>query len=184
MTASPHVALVLGLLMIAGCRTDSKNQPPEAPKVAATPAPAPVPAPTKTDDGSSPSGIYPVRESNQDETKLIPAEGDHVLKAQDQAGVWHMVGLLEGIGVEHMTTVGKDALRGGTHYLVQLDDAGKAALAKLTETQAGKKIAFLVGGHVQMAPNVVEVINSGKVTVPCGSKETKCIELFEKLQKK
>lgn len=179
-TIAVAFALALG---ITACQ--SKPAPSEEPKPAATTATAtataaPTPTPSAASSANAAtakhSGLYPVRSSNADQKALVPAEGDHVAILEGLDGTWHMVGLREGIELSHVAKVTRDMPRGGVHYDLELDEAGKKSLKDLTTAQMGKRMAFVVNDRVIVAPEVKEVIDSGRVKVSCGSGEAPCIE--------
>lgn len=178
---------LLCLVLLFGCK--SKTAPAPEPKQ----DPAAEPASPPADPGEEPTGgegaaddatregIFPVRASDADPAKLVPAEGDYVVNLKAGDGIWHMVGLREGIGVKHVTRVSEEALRGGVHFDLVLDDQGKEMLAALTRGNVGKRLAWVAGDAVLAAPVVKTAIDSGRIRISCGSKEASCIESLKRL---
>jgi preprotein translocase subunit SecD len=180
--------LTLFAVGLAACQTSPAPVASESPKSSVTEAPATKPSAATTESpGVKPSttvqlsGIYPVRKTSADAKTLVPNEGDHVVNLQGTDGTWYMLGVREGVPSSHVAKITKDAPRGGTHYDLQLDDAGTKLLTELTKAQVGKRIAVVVNDVVLIAPETKEPIQSGHVKVSCASSEARCYEAMESL---
>ncbi|MDI1442435.1 hypothetical protein [Polyangium sp. 6x1] len=180
--------LILFAVGLTACQSSPAPVPSESPKSSVTEAPAVKPNAAATESpGVKPSttaqhsGLYPVRQMSADAKTLVPNEGDHVVNLQGIDGTWYMLGVREGVPFSHAAKITKDAPRGGTHYDLQLDDAGTKRLTELTKAQVGKRIAVVVNDVVVIAPETKEPIQSGQLKVSCAAMETRCYEAMESL---
>ena len=128
-------------------------------------------------------GLYVIRESNADKSKLVPAEGDFVLIAQSADKMWHLISLREGVRASHVESVREAVKLGGTTYTLHFDAAGKAKFAALTGANVGKALAWVNGDHVWFAPVVKSAIHSGIVQMTCSGHDKICFEFFQALMK-
>ncbi len=185
--------LIFGMIWGAGCSKEARvrhNQPKVSKSDKATPEPATAEPKTDQDTpkvSATPTpedilvpkpGLYAIRESNADKSKLVPAEGDLVLIAQSSDGMWHLISLRDGVPMSHVESVSEEVLLGGTTYTLHFDATGKAKLAALTAANVGKPLAWVMDGHARFTAVVKTEIDSGLAQITCSGPDKFCYGFF------
>ncbi|TNF28206.1 MAG: hypothetical protein EP329_18300 [Deltaproteobacteria bacterium] len=163
-------------------------EPAAAEPAAVEPAPAEGaaaadPTPSADEILTPQPGLYAIKASDADKSKLVPDEGDLVLIAQSADEMWHLISLRNGVRATQVASVTADVKIGGTTYTLNLDEDGKAKLAELTAANIGKALVWVSGDDAMFTPQVSAVIDSGIAQMSCPGPDKPCTEFFEGLLK-